>query len=188
MPDSNYVPQPASVAGRVCAYFKTNPDEQLSSADISLKFDAQVSSVSALLHKCFETKLLRRLSTRGELIVCAGDRLAETDIQAGPVTIPALPTIGATPTQRKARRSLPPLDVSKLAIVSKAPPPKRCNTPGTDWPAIFAKLQVGQAIEDLPIDYYGSMAKASQAWCKANGTRFELRKLDDGKCGLYRVE
>lgn len=187
MSASTYLPVSTSVAGRVCAYFKANPEEQLSAADIALKFEAQASSVSALLHKCFETKLLKRVSTRGELIVGAGDRLVDTDLQASPATVPPGSAFAQAPKPRAQRRTLPPLDPSKLTVIAKAPPPKRTNGSTTDWNAIFSQLQVGQAIEDFPADYYGAVAKAAQSWAKTRRAKFEMRKLDGGKCGLYRV-
>jgi hypothetical protein len=187
MKPPTYIPQPDSVAGRVCAFFKLHPDEELSAKDIELKFDAKAASVSGLLQRCFETQLLKRVSTRGELVVAAGERLTQTNIKAGPVTMPALPPFGAA-RQRQPRRPLPPLDVAALTVVIKAPPPKHTNRPSTDWEALLSRLQVGQAIEDLPVEYYGAAAKAAQKWAQKNNAKFEIRKLPDEKCGLYRVE
>lgn len=186
-----YIPAADSVAGRVCAFFKRHPDEHLSSADIALKFHAQTSSVTGLLQRCFESKLLKRVPAgKGELIVAAGERLAATDIQAGPLTLPAFPAPGPAEkaAQRRARRALPPLDLDKLTVLTKAPPAKRTNGSRTEWPAMFARLRVGQAIEDLPAEYYGAAAKAAQVWARQHGAKFELRRLADGKCGIYRVQ
>lgn len=190
MPSDSYTPQPDSVAGRVCAFFKTHPEEELSSKDIALKFDTEVSAVVGLLNRCFETKLLKRLPRRAQLTVGAGERLAGHMMQAGPMTLPALP-FSASPkeVQRKARRSpLPPLDASTLTVTTKKPPPKHTSAPGTDWPAVFSRLRVGQAIEDMPAGYYGAAAKAAQKWAARHNAKLELRKLPDGKCGIYRVQ
>ncbi|MDR2155933.1 MAG: hypothetical protein LBE78_13075 [Burkholderiaceae bacterium] len=44
-----YRPRPDSVAGRVIDFFHSNPDEELSTADIAVKFDTHVQNVTGKL-------------------------------------------------------------------------------------------------------------------------------------------
>lgn len=171
-----YAPLTDSLAGKVCQYFRDNPDEELSAADIAMKWDVERHSISALLTAPVAHKLLTRSTTKSVPIYCAGPNL-----------MTCAPSGAHEPQQRRPRACLPPLDITPFTVVRKPPPPKRAGVITTDWPALFVQMKAdGDAIEGLPATYYGSAAKAAQAWAKANNCKLELRKAGD-TFGLYRT-
>ena len=73
----SYTPQPGSLAARVCAFFQRNPEDELSARDIAQKFDAQGSSVPALLASCLANQLLiRDKEEAGTMVYRAGAKLS----------------------------------------------------------------------------------------------------------------
>lgn len=202
---STYTPFSHSVAGRVCAFFRQQPDEELTTLDIAQKFGVRTNSVSPLLLSCVGSGLLKRVrNARGEIVYLAGPRLLD-EISRSPDTAPEpqdAPTAhetataheveetaeqagGQSPRQATRRGVLPPLDLSKLQIVTKAPP----GPPHpTKWPELFAKLQAGQAVETVPISYLGSAQKAATAWSRKHGVQIVVRKLSAEHCGVYRIK
>lgn len=180
-----YTPQPDSLAGRVCAFFRANPDEELSQEDIARKWDAPRSAIQSLLAVPVSHNLLQRVQHRngGSIVYCAGEALLHS-----PATAAAPAAAAAQPTwPGKTRTSLPPLDVAAFKVIKKEAPPKRASLKTTDWQAFFAQLKVKHdAIEGLPINYYSAAAKASQKWAAANNCKLEMRKQGE-TFGIYRT-
>lgn len=179
-----YTPQPDSLAGRVCKFFKTNPEEELSQDDIARKWDVTRGSIQSLLSAPVAHNLLRRVTRSGTpAVYCAGDALKTASTVAPAAGLPAT----SSPWPNKVRTPLQPLDIKAFKVVKKEPPPKRAGPPTTDWPAFFAQLKAkNDAIEDLPISHYGAATKAGQKWAKANGCKLELRKYG-ATFGMYRT-
>jgi hypothetical protein len=73
---STYTPFPNSLAHRVCCWFRANPAEELSTADIALKFEESARNVQAKLTAAVEAQLLSATKDdHGRLTWSAGTEL-----------------------------------------------------------------------------------------------------------------
>jgi hypothetical protein len=64
-----YTPQRNGVAERVVAFFRDNPDEELTRADIVAKFDCKAASVDVMLRPAVDAGLLAKHRERGRHMV-----------------------------------------------------------------------------------------------------------------------
>ena len=200
---TTYTPKADSVAGRVCTFFKANPEEALSTADIAIKFEVQQSTVTTLLHSCFHNKLLARSNANGQVIIKAGPRLPECEINPGPAgdaaRAPASPTAGdqflspfkswlgkEAGDSSAARRQLPPLPPEALVIEKNVPIPDTAEVRRVRYASTFEQMQVGDSIK-VPREYGKSVIQAAHSWGKKHGGRkFMVRELDEKHSRIWR--
>lgn len=180
-PSSPYVPLEGTLAARVCAFFLRHPDEELSTKDIAQKFDVPVGSVRNSLQACLTHKLLK-LATASWL---AGENLR----QAAPAPQPAPPMLGAKARRPVAR--LPSLDLGKLEVRRGVPIPAisygRAEKGKTKYDAALDKLVEAGASFELPLEYRAAVTKALQTYSQRTGRKFQIRRVSDTHCGVWRT-
>lgn len=197
------IPAGASLADRLLAYFRRNPDEADSAHDLALKFDADIVDIRAALAAPV---------ARGEVVASgkgptalygAGPKLvqapAQPELPAAPaaaaVTAPvtqAAPASAApaAPAPRKHRKAVPPLDLSQVQIRNDVPVPKIRNAlhqRGNVYRELLQRLQVGESAE-LPAQYQDSLSNTARKMRnELPGARFVFRTLDRNRCGVWRT-
>jgi hypothetical protein len=67
-----YTPQENGTAARVIAFFRDNPDEELTRADIAAKFSCKPGSIDVMLRPAVDSGLLMKRRETGRYMVwCA---------------------------------------------------------------------------------------------------------------------
>jgi hypothetical protein len=186
---ANYVPRPDSLAGRVCAFFKANPEEELSSSDIAQKWDVRpTGNVVTLLMPAIEYGLLKRSKQGQSSVFSAGTRLAQIDL---PQHIPTAtssvwPSAHGTAAARAGASKLPPLDLDCLVIEKGVPVPELQHARSLRYAAKFEQMEVGDSML-VPKAYAKSVIQAAQAWGKKNGGRkFMVREITEEHSRVWR--
>lgn len=194
-PVVSYRPREGSLPDRVCRYFAANPDEELSVSDIVLKFDvADRKNLNTMLNLPVASGLLARINGSSYR---AGPRINDMMIEEEPPQIlpgPDTPVsafgllANAAKTQQR-RKAAPPLDVDAIELKKATPPPPRHGNEGTNWSRLFARMAPGTGHEHLHSVYYGSASKAAATWRKAHPDQeIVVRRIDDQRCGVYRIK
>lgn len=194
-----YVPQPDSVAGRVCAWFRDsdNRDEELTVSDIALKFGAKRSSVITLLNNAIASDMLRRIVSSDKtqwvivaganLHACADARDGQEGSAASQTQSPRSPTV--TGGDRISRGMLPVLESSRYPVVHNVPcPPPRAGISGTSKYSelLRALARPGDSRQGIPASHRGAVSKACDKIGKQLGRRFVCRSAGDGTFGIWR--
>lgn len=188
-----YEPHATSLAGKVLAYFRQHRDEELSAADIAIKYDTNVSEVPALLasavtHLLLSVQSHRKNGVPGKLYSPGPALKAEASRAAAPAPASAWPAAAKPKPSPQLGKRLPPLDISKLQVQTGQPMPARRGTQGQSrWGPLFAKLTQPDTSVDLPVAYKSAVAKARDVWVKAHpGQKFSVARLPDTE--LCRVK
>lgn len=179
---TTYTPRAGSVAFRVIEFLLANPDEQLGSADVAIKFDCARNNVHTLLSDAVTAGFLARKEDLedGELVYVAGNGRALQPTQRVP-SVPAHRPFGARPTPR-ARYWV---DTSTLAIEKNVPLPSARNL--IDWHGLLSRMEVGDSVA-LPKEARATLTKAiSERHKRADGGKFALRGVGDG-CRIWRTD
>lgn len=98
-----YTPHSDSLAGRVVAYFRRLPDEELSTADIAIKWNPDQKNVPVQLAKAVEAGLL----VRDGMIYSAGPNIGRIELT------PTLLSSADQPSMKKPRVA-PPVDIEAI--------------------------------------------------------------------------
>lgn len=95
-----YIPRHGTLADRVLEWFRKNPEEELSRADVSMKFEVPQSSVQACLQAAVDAGELVWTKLNGHSgVYTYGGR------QGAPTTTEVLPVIKAKPSAEPAPAS-----------------------------------------------------------------------------------
>lgn len=86
-----YTPRPDTLPARVVSYFRRLPDEELSSADIAVKWHADPKNIAMQLQRAVEAKLLKKDGS----VYSAGPNIVSIDLS------PSALASFASPPQRK---------------------------------------------------------------------------------------
>jgi hypothetical protein len=178
-----YTPQIGSLAYRICAWFQSNRDEELSRADIAKKFEIAAASIDGLLSACFTASYLNRAKDDdGGAIIVAGSKLKDLVLSAAPPPV-------AAGKKRKLGQRLPPLSLSSLKVEKGVPiPPRRIMEKGrTRYDEIFDALEPDTSIE-VPAHYVPAMLKAAQTFGKRTNRKFIVRKVTLTAARVWRTE
>lgn len=186
-----YSPSPNSVAWRVCAYFVKHPEEELSGADVALKFDCSRDSVTMLLRPSFEAGLL----TRQGGVYSAGPALpawkAHNDSRAAKNQAEA-EKLAAQRATKNAPPHLPELDVDSLPPVEVGvplPDSKQSMRRGrTKYDALFESLGAVGHSRLIPAHYVDAIKKAAAIRKKYHGEAYLLMRVDPQMARIWRVE
>lgn len=177
-----YVPEPGSVAFKVIEFFTTNPEEQLSAADIGAKFDKPARNVHSLLARGIEAGMITRKEdlSLGELVYALG-----TGHPSVRPNVSAHPTL---PHQAKvSNRQRPPvLDVRDIPIRKGVPLPPKFKSQSTAWPGLLNRLEVGDSFE-VGKAYRSTLTKVASDLSK-DGRAFQVRAIDTATIGCWRTE
>jgi hypothetical protein len=174
-----YTPQADSLAGRCIAYFRRLPDEELSSKDIALKFQAEQSSVQILLKRAVETGML----ARDGAIYSAGPQIGQL---APPAT-----TLAERPKQPPAKgfdNLRHHIDLTALQVEEGIPYLAQGPGPaGSKWAPIFDKLQKpGQSIA-IPVAVKAALAAAAIKRNKEKNGTFKVALTSSTTARIWRI-
>lgn len=50
----------------------------------------------------------------------------------------------------------------------------------------FSQMSVGDMFEQ-PLEVYATVARAAHQYAKRKGVKMRIRKIDDNKCGVWRI-
>ena len=204
-----YTPTPGSTAHRVCSFFADNPDETLTKDDLCAKFDMARPSIPGLLDRAFRARYIR-LSAPDQYTAGANinqftgqveapasapapaPQLQEQNASAADPANESAPAAVVKATNRSGgrRNSLPPLDVSQVAVHTDIPLPSTATKPGQGrYVELFERLtQVGMSVQ-LPIVYRGAVGKATVTYCQRTrpGRKLAVRTIDANTIGIWRT-
>lgn len=177
-----YQPQTDSLAGRVCAFFTSQPEEALSVADIVKKFDAPSRNINALLSAAVAAGALNRDKVGDTWEYSAGPQLAGAAKPTANMPFPG-------PAKPRTAKRLPPLNVDALQVVKDVPLPVPLSA-GARYDALFKKLAEPGDSTLVPLAYKGSLEKAWRTYVskKAPNQKFSVNAESDGvNCRVFRV-
>lgn len=103
--DTPYTPRPDTLPARVVAYFKRLPDEELSTADIAIKWHADSKNVAMQLRLSVEAGLLKKDGT----VYGAGPNIGSVDLSPS-----ALAASTTRPQSKQRVRTL--IDIEAIAF------------------------------------------------------------------------
>jgi hypothetical protein len=207
---SDYYPQEGSLGARVCDWFlDDNLDEELTSADISQKFDVQNSgAVTSLMQRCVAAGLLTRELRGGAAVYAAGPRLAavraasEAAHQATPAPQPrpaldmAVHALAGTPEQASPKRKpptrvpLPQIDTAAVPV-ERLPMPSHSSSNGRPrpWQLMLERLtEAGLCSGPLPEAVRGALGAAALDYGRKHGRKFAIRKVDIHHIRIWRTQ
>jgi hypothetical protein len=187
------------------AFFAANRDEEMSAADIALKFDATRNGIEGTLQIAVKHEwLCHQRSAEGALkVYCAGpnlphdyaaaDRLADT-VLSSPSAATSHPwpqhlRPGTKPPRRPAARNrLPELAVDELPVSTDRPVPLKPTRKGESrYDKLLDRLATPGASVLLPRKYQAAVQKASMLYGKRTGRVFTVRVVDAQQCGVWRT-
>jgi hypothetical protein len=108
---ATYLPREDSLPWRVCAYFARLPDEELSIADVALKWASDPKNVPTQLSKAVESGLL----VRSGAVYMAGPDIARMNEAVKP---PATSPLIAAGPKRASRHKPPEIDIESIEFVT----------------------------------------------------------------------
>lgn len=177
-----YTPRTGSLADRVVSYFRQQPEEELTRADVASKFDVPRASVQACLKDAVEDHLINyNLAEDGQWVYTAGKTLQ--DKPAWPGT-PAGATAERAPgVSRRGIVKLPPsvLDFSALQAEKGVPlVGKSLGVAGVSkWAPLFEKLSEPDTSVQFPAAWKSAVA--------AKATKFNVAAKKAGRPEHYMV-
>lgn len=168
-----YTPQTGSIAHQVCRYFQRLTDEELSTADISIKWNIESGNVLNLLGKAIAAGLL----ARDGKIYSAGPKLHTLPVdRADSLESGALlgHVMGTRPKRGvKERINLAPDEFEALQVEEGVPAGPPGPKPGVSkWGPLFDKLTAPGLSVAVPVD-----------WKKTLGSEVTKRNADARKAG-----
>lgn len=205
---TDHLPEPGSLAHRLCAHLRANPGDAVPAARLPRLFGVRDPITAAqMLRPVLVAKLLRSTGTGADAVYEAGANLADTPLAGEPepasaatdntttstttTSTPAADTPG--PGRGGRRTRLPLLDLDKIEVRTGVPlPTKHVPDKGDSQYVrlIEAKLSQPGHMVELPLAYHGAVLKAVTTWAKANPklkAAFKVRRIGDGKCGVWRI-
>jgi hypothetical protein len=191
---SAYTPQEGSIAWKVIEFFTTNPDEALTTDQMSIRFDTPAKQFHSLLGQSVETGLLKRTTnddTDMEYSLGTGSPHIKASRARNPSPRPdallAGSSLGLKQTGKPAVKPAAvtsALDLAAIALVDDVPMPAARQA--FDWSVLFKRMKVKQSCV-LPISVRSTLLKACTDAKKAGIGTFTIRKINDGELGLWRV-
>lgn len=182
----NYDPAPMSVAHRVCSYFVAQPEEELSTGDVALKFDCTVRSVTQLLRPAYEAGLLTRrggIYGRGANLGAWQQRMQERARKT---------EVGMTRATKQPPAHLPELDLAALPPVERGVPlpdsRQSARRGRTKYDELFLSLAEIGSSRLIPAHYVDAIKKAVAIRKKYFGENYLLMRVDPQMARIWRVE
>lgn len=201
---SGYTPREGTLADRALAFFRQHPDEELSQADVALKFDAQRSSVKTCLAPSVSAGLINwGLNAENSWVYTAGAALRK-----GPAPGPfdalsrgadlgkAEAAVSARPTPQRGRAVLPPalLDFTSLKVERGVPLTGRSQGVAgmSKWAQLFAMLNEPDTSVEIPESWKIAVAAQATKLNAANKkagtpTEYKVRMTEPGKVRIWRL-
>ena len=181
----SYCPQEGSIAYKVIEFLTTNPEERLTSEDVSAKFDCPSKQVHSMLARAVETGvLLRRPGDEGDLEYSLGTGV--TSIRPSKARAPSLRAALAW-VMAEPRKAHPNVDLAALTIEKGVPLLTAKGRVATDWPALFMRMEVNDSCV-LPKHVRGQLAKAAAIFKKQGHGELVVRAQDDDAIRIWRTK
>lgn len=193
----SYLPQPDSLAARVCAFFAKNPEDDLAVSDIRLKFDLESArGINSELEPSVAAELLSVAKKGMNAVYSAGPRLAQCMAEA-------LPSDSAAPAgggfkawlerggQPSAEGRPPTNNVlptpDSLVIESGVPIPAARSALSAQYAAKFAEMKVGDSFKVAPAAAKRLVANAI-TWGKPLDRKFVTRQINAETARVWRTK
>lgn len=181
----NYTPQPDSLPDRVCAFFRTHRDEELTTKDIAQKFDVPASGIGNTLASAIYHEWLKRTKDEG----------GTTIYQAGPSlpngwggTPEPAPQAAAARVQRKAPQPAALPAAEQLVIEPDVALPEAMGrVRRSAYEKVFARMERGHSFA-CPRDSLKSLYSSAKRWGTPKGIKFTSRIVDDHNARIWRIE
>lgn len=173
----SYTPRADSLAERVCNYFSRLPDEELSTSDIAIKFDAQRHSVAAQL----ETAVTHGYLIREGMAFRAGPKLPPpgTPAAVGGSIFPA------TRNGHGGPRTPFECDWASIKVEKDVPLQPRGERHQKVF-ELFDKLEVNDSFV-VPIAGKHTIASAMTAYRKKTNKTLKRRVIDGDQVRVWRT-
>lgn len=187
---TSYQPREGSVPYRVINYFRRLPDEELSTKDIALKFDTDVTLVHANLKAAVGAEILKRDGT----IYSAGPdvgTLEKLDLQArvnafGDTSAQPVPKPKIKP--RKQARQQIDVDTDAIVINSGARPQiGRKHGLADKWGPLLQRLEQVDQWFAVPVEAGPALGAAITKQQKAHPARYRRAKTSATEMIVWRV-
>lgn len=198
-----YMPEPQSLAGRVCAWFKRHPEDELSAADIGHKFDVATlhlvrdSLEPAVVHQLLVIDPVKRAGAAAIYRAGANFRRYLHPANGEPMAAgngSHLPSLRTPPpsTVTKAAASLPEIDLARVDVKKGVPKPRvRAHGQFKVYDPVIAKLTVGDMVE-LPTAHakrlIGRARDLTRLSSQQDATKpvYSIRRLSPTTSGVWR--
>ncbi len=189
-----YSPDPLALEFQVIQYFTTNPEEELTTADIGDKFGVHPARVHTGLAKALEAgALARKSNAEEELVYSLG--AGTTNVKPDKAKHPTLggktqrvdqALAGSKVKKTRDRSPLPAFDAIPLEKDVPLPPAGGGHVK-TNWPALFQRMKPGESCV-LPKRVRSTLGKAITDFGKAKLGELSLRVISDTELRLWRVK
>jgi hypothetical protein len=180
-----YQPRGDSLAAHVIGYFRNNPEEELSMADIGLKWAEPRAGIKTKLAGAIEAGMLK---CSPAWVYSAGDKLHETAMPAAaPATAPARTAIDGVWSAR--REGATAVDPATVPLDDGVPFQSKRASQRTDWTLLLNRMQPGHSCL-LPREKRCQLTVAIAAMHKAQAGKFATRTIlpEKTQIRLWRLE
>lgn len=179
-----YVPRTGSLSDRVLAYFRQQPDEELTSADIASKFEVSRGSVMASLQTAVSNGALEYTrNTELEFMYRLPSGAAALTMPAAQSAPENRSSTRVSATGKRGAVSLPAsaLDFSGLKAETGVPVQGKAKTDAGDskWAPLFALLSAPDTSVEIPAAWKSAVA--------AQATKQNVRAKSAGRPDHYVV-
>ncbi len=185
---TSYKPQADSVAFKTIEYLTTNPDEELTSSDVGIKFDRPSKQVHSLLAEAVKAGALKReTNADDELVYRLGTGVPE--ITPNHSANPSLRGAAGLPSFKPARpkRELVQIDCDAIKLDSEVPLPAARGVKGPNWEALLLRMTAGQSCQ-LPRRARPSLTKVAKKLKDAGSAEFAFRAVAQDEFRVWRVK
>ena len=177
-----YRPHTGSLPGRVLAFFKHHPEEELHISDITIKFDVPTASVHAALKDAVSSDLLKRNNSLYSAGACIGD---------APNTVASSSYLSAVPKTGPRGYNSPRLnlDMAALIVETDVPVIPVNGVKGeSKWEPLFSKFtEAGQSIA-VPGKVKAALAAAIGIRNKLGKGKFRVAMTGADVARVWRIE
>ncbi len=197
---SDYSPRPGSLAARVCAWFKSNPEGRLTREQIRQQFGAETPiNFAGQLGAAEDADLLASELVEGRFVYQAGPRLdkwAPAMEDTAPPSVAWKPAAAAPAASAQRPPKRPPkrvtvCDADELVIEDDIPMPGASRPLEVErMQAKIASMRVGQSFQ-RPHDEAQALIRRADNWSRRHRdgkVKFALRRIDDKHSRVWRTE
>lgn len=185
---TDIIPSPGSLPARVLLWLSSNPDEELYTNDIAIKFEAPPAAIASTLRRSVDVGWLRRTGS-GKSGLGGGYTYGITDSgQEAAQRIRAISRPSES-TDIKRNPQLPPLDAAAMTVeYDVVPRPFIAPKGRTRYDDLLDRLDRPGASVLVPHSYHGTLTKAAQTYGKRTGRAFRVVRETLDQSRLIRVE
>lgn len=181
-----YIPRQGSLPERVLNFFMKHQDEELSIADIAIKFEVNADGVGPTLGRAVAAGLLAKPK---DGVFRAGPQLLGLNMDA--LQNPSgfkrwLAAKGLDEAQgRGAVAALP--DPASIKIEPGVAIPEPMSAQQARYVTVFAAMKIGDSFE-IPHAAGKTLINSARRWGKGVGRNFLLRRISESAARIWRTE